>query len=80
MNPNENPMTIKDVLTDVTKVLGDINVPASKIEEIGIPIAKAINGIKACIDAMNRDEEERAKKETVLEVVKDENAEGENDA
>ena len=58
-----NPMTVKDVLTDVTKILSEINVPATMIESIGIPVAKAINGISICIEAMNREQQMESERE-----------------
>lgn len=56
----ENQVTIKDVLIDVNAVLNGINIPASLIESIGIPVARAINGIQVCIDAINKNEQEQA--------------------
>ena len=58
----EKQTTVKDVLTEVSDVLNKINIPVSMIEGIGIPIARAINGIKICIDAMDRQEQEEAAK------------------
>ena len=58
-----NTMTVKDVLTDVTKMLSEINVPATMIESIGIPVAKAINGISICIEAMEREQQMAAERE-----------------
>jgi len=60
METNNNPMTVKDVLADVVKVLGEISVPVTQLESIGIPVAKAINGIKLCLDAMEREEQKAA--------------------
>ena len=60
-------MTIKEILIDVCKMLGDIDVPATKIEQIGISIARAINGLQVCIDAMNR--EEQAKEHPEISIV-----------
>lgn len=72
----ENVMTTKDVLTDVNEILNKINIPISLVESIGIPVARAINGIKICIDAMDRQEQEEAAKnkpqdneEPVIELV-----------
>lgn len=59
METNNQP-TVMTILTDVVKMLGDIEVPAAKVEQIGIPIAKCINGIKLCIDAINQAEHQAA--------------------
>ena len=56
-------MTVKEVLMDVSETLGSIDVPVPLIETIGIKIAKSLNGVNLCVDAMNRDEAEQAKKE-----------------
>ena len=54
-------MTVKEVLKDVQKVLGDINVPATQIESIGVPIARALNGLKVCVEAIDNAEAAQAK-------------------
>lgn len=59
MEETKKTVTVKEILTDVCKLLGNIDVPASKIEQIGIPIARAINGIEMCLDAMEREEKEK---------------------
>ena len=58
----ENQLTIKDVLVEVTKILNEINVPVSMVESIGIPVARAINGIQLCIDAAETKEKEESEK------------------
>ena len=63
----EKQLTVKEVLEDVRKILGDINVPVSKIEEIGFPISKAIKGITICLDAFNNSTEKQAEQEEELE-------------
>lgn len=55
----DNQMTVKDVLNDVIKLLNGINIPVSMVETVGIPVARAINGINLCINAF--DEQEKAK-------------------
>ena len=79
----ENQTTVKDVLTDVVRTLNEINVPVSKINEIGIPIAMAIHGIELCLDAF-RQSEEAQQHELQAEIVKvdesDSTPEGEEDA
>lgn len=48
--------TIREVLEDVLKILNDIKVPMSEIDNIGIPVARSINGIKACLEAMTEND------------------------
>ena len=60
----EGTMTVKDVLNDVVETLNGISVPMSQINDIGLPIAKSINNIKACVEAMERAEKDQAEKET----------------
>lgn len=78
----ENQTTVKDVLTDVVSTLNEINVPMSKLNEIGLPIARAIQGINICLDAFNRQEAQQQKPE--IEIVEvgetDSIPEGEKDA
>lgn len=52
-------MTVKDVLTDVNKVLNGINIPISMLESIGMPIARAISGISICINAITEEEQKQ---------------------
>ena len=59
----EPKLTVKDVLKDVLNLLNDVKVPISEIETIGIPVGRAINGIKICIEAFERDDLEKAKQE-----------------
>ena len=59
-------MTVKDVLKDVLNLLNGIKSPISELETIGMPVGRAINGIKMCVDAMERDEQERARQEAEL--------------
>ena len=77
----ENQTTVKDILTDVNKLLNGINIPVAMVESIGIPVARAISGIQICIDAFDRKEQaEQEEHEHVFDVVKDETDEGESNA
>lgn len=58
----EPKMTVKDVLKDVMDTLNGISIPVSQIDDIGMPVARAINGIKACVDAMEKAEAEAVAK------------------
>ncbi len=61
MEEAKRPMTTKEILTDIVRILGNIDVPVSRIEQIGIPIARCINGVQVCIEAITREEEEEPK-------------------
>lgn len=65
METNERTVTVEDVLADVRRILGDIDVPVQKLEQIGMPISKAINGIDLCLEAFQREREASAKEEPV---------------
>ena len=71
----EQQVTVKEVLEQTAKMLGEISIPASLIESIGIPVARAINNLKLCTEAMDRDEAEQRKKAEepqILEAVPEE--------
>lgn len=60
-------MTVKDVLKDVMDTLNNISIQggldfATMVATVGMPIARAIGGIKACVDAMEKAEAEEAAK------------------
>lgn len=55
----ENQTTVKDILIDVNKMLSEISIPVSMIENIGIPVARAISGIQLCIDAFEQQKKEQ---------------------
>ena len=86
METNATPMTIKDVLTDIRNQLNEIKIPVSQIENIGIPVARAINGIQLCIDTFQQAEsgqgQEPKEDEPEIELVEvtDKEAAGEQDA
>ena len=49
-------MTVKEVLDETKKMMGNIAVPMNLIEQIGVPLARCINNITQCIDAMDKAE------------------------
>ena len=69
----ENQTTVKDILIDVNKLLNGINIPVSMVESIGIPVARAINGIQLCIDAFDM-QEKADQKEPEIEIVETDSA------
>lgn len=65
MENQENTMTIKDVMASVRNILMGIKVPAYKMDfemydQISVPISKSINGLNACLEAIERDEATKA--------------------
>ena len=52
-------LTVRDVLKDVIDILGGIMVPVKEVNSIGMPIARAINGIRMCLDSFDRAEAEQ---------------------
>lgn len=63
-----NEMTVKELLTHVRDDLNKIRIPASEMQNIGIPLAQAIGGLTACIDAINEAEAKQAE-EPQIELV-----------
>lgn len=64
-------MTIKEVLELVIDDLSKINVPVGLMEQIGLPINQSIGNLKACVEAISRDEkkpQEEAKESSGDEV------------
>ena len=53
-------MTIAEVLEMTAKQLGEIRIPAALAEEIGVPISRAAANLIACVEAIRRDENEKA--------------------
>ena len=59
MEEQRNETTVKDVLIDVNRILGGIMIPVNLVESIGIPVARAINGVQLCIDTFMKQEMEQ---------------------
>lgn len=79
----EKSMTVRDVVEQVKKELGEISVPVAQMQGIGIPIARAIEGLtvvlKAWDEAEKKDKEEENKFEiTDLHVEPADDAEEQN--
>lgn len=49
-------MTVKEVLQITADELGNIQVPAALIEQIGLPLAGCRKNLLECISAIERDE------------------------
>ena len=45
METQERKMTIPELLTEISNDLGNLKIPVGELESIGIPVARAINGI-----------------------------------
>lgn len=64
-------MSIREVLELVINDLNGINVPVGLMEQIGLPINQSIGNLKACVEAINRDDkkpQEEAKESSGDEV------------
>jgi len=58
-------MTVREVVELVRNDLGNISVPVSQMTTIGVPIARAIDGLNAVIQAWDEeDKQNREKQET----------------
>lgn len=70
----EETKSVKEVLEDVVNMLSGIKVPMSEIDAIGLPIARSINGIKACLNAMVENDVQELPKneEPILEILPEE--------
>lgn len=70
----EKTKTVREVLEEVVEMLNEIKVPMSEIDAIGIPIARSINGINACLGAMATNEQrpaEEVMEEPGIELISD---------
>ena len=78
----ENQMTVTEALRITANNLGNIAVPISMMQQIGLPINQAIGNINACIEALEAAEQEaKQQQEPELHVVQEEEAPaGEGDA
>jgi len=59
----ENQMTVIEALRITVNNLGGVAVPRALNQQIGIPIDQAISNILACIEALERAEQENKEKE-----------------
>lgn len=66
-------MTVREVVEQVKKGLGEINVPVAQMQSIGFPIAQAIDGLNAVLQAWDEEDKQNQKQpeepEVKLEVV-----------
>lgn len=67
-------MTVREVVEQVKKNLGEINVPVAQMQAIGFPIAQAIDGLDAVLKAWDEQEKQEQQEqpeepELKLEVV-----------
>lgn len=59
----EEKITVEQALEMTMKQLGAISIPVGLIEQIGIPINKAIHNIGACLEAMQKNAQEAKQEE-----------------
>ena len=53
-------MTIAEVLEITAQLLSEIRIPAALAEEIGLPISRAVCNLHACLEAIRREENNKA--------------------
>ena len=56
-------MTVKEALEATIRILEAISIPVTQIQDIGIPVARSISNLKACVDVYARQEQEKAEEE-----------------
>ena len=54
----DEKISIREALSATAGLLEGISVPATMIREIGIPVSGAIANLRACIEAIDRQEKE----------------------
>lgn len=54
----EEKITVEQVLEITARQLGEITIPVSLVENIGVPINRAIVNINACLEAMKNHKKE----------------------
>jgi len=55
----ERQLTVREVVEETIKILEKINVPVSLIQDIGLPITRAIGNLNACCEAWTQEEIEK---------------------
>ena len=55
-------MTVKEIVEIVIRDLGNINVPVNMLDGVGMPIARAIQGLQMCVNAWNEEDAKQAAK------------------
>lgn len=64
----ENQITVNKALEITINILNGINVPISLMEQIGLPISRAVHNIEQCVEALNRADAEQQKTEEEPEI------------
>lgn len=59
-------MTVREVIEQVKKTLGNINVPVALIQSIGVPIMQSIHALDVVIQTWDEQKKESEPHETVL--------------
>lgn len=60
-------MTVREVVELVRNDLGNISVPVSQMTTIGVPIARAIDGLDAVLKAWDDEDKQNRKKQETQE-------------
>ena len=48
----EERMTVEEVIKVTVRLLGEIQIPVTMIDQVGAPIRAAVNNLNACLNAM----------------------------
>ena len=56
----EQRLTVEDVIRITVSDLENIMVPAGLIDQIGMPVQNAIRNLYGCLDAIDRDKQQKA--------------------
>ena len=59
MEERKQEITVDDVVRECVQQLRALNVPISMIDQIGVPVARVVHNLRACIDAWERDAAEK---------------------
>ena len=63
----EKKLTVEEVLDMTVRQMEEIRVPAGMIDQIGIPLARAIGNLHAVLEAMKKGKEAEDGRETDTE-------------
>ena len=54
----EEKLSLKQALIMTRNTLAELNVPVAMVEQIGLPVSRAVANLNACIEAIVRQEEQ----------------------
>lgn len=60
----EKKLTVEEVLDMTVRQMSEISVPAGMIDQIGVPLARAIGNLNAVLEALRKSKEAQDGRET----------------